>query len=111
MLRRKIILITIALTSSLVFFSQNQNSFAFQCQKLLGCPDVFLRPATDTTHTFAIYCCGAESLFSLPSYWQTVWQTGQQSVPEFFNDNSTDKYVFSCDPIGNYPHAIQDSSR
>jgi hypothetical protein len=60
------------------------------------CP--YLRPSIDTIHTLAIYCtdyCDQP----LPPYWKDVWDSSEiNSIPQFFRDNSYDKYILYCDP-------------
>ncbi len=67
----------------------------------------YLRPAIDTTHVLAIYCCGADSLYPLPGFYSSVWQMEQSSIPQFFSDNSMGKYILNCDVIVNDLYPIQ----
>jgi|GEM_PF-1417701 len=108
MLRRRIFPV-IVLLSFFILFSPSLEILAFDCvlddtSKASLCT-YDSRPPIDTIHTLAIYCCGAETLYSLPMYYSSVWQLGEFSVSQFFEDNSDGKYALSCDAVkdGFYP--------
>jgi hypothetical protein len=90
--------------------SLGHDASAFECAfddstKTTEC--TYLRSPIDTLHTLAIYCCGVDTLYSAPGYRLSVWQAGQTSVPEFFSQNSMDKYELSSDAILDSCYPVQ----
>ncbi len=103
-------LLAIVFCALLVLSLSSVSAFAFECafddtSKVADC--TYLRPSVDTTHTLAIYCCGAESLFALPGSALGVWQMGERGVPEFFKQNSFEKYRLTCDVVVDGAFPIQ----